>query len=100
MWRDFREVPRPDYPLHRLQQSILSDTLGTTEHQGVVDLVGWPLDAMGEPFQDVIAVAAKHLAHMVEPRTGLRGLPRLDDRRLVEIEAGDAVPLNPTTVRD
>ena len=46
---DVVEIPRSDRLLHRLQQTVLADTLRSAQHQGVIDLLLRALHPVRQP---------------------------------------------------
>ena len=88
--RDLDKIPRADRVLDRLEQGVLADALAAAQHQRVVDLLLRALHPVREPMNDMIGVVGIDLAHMVEPRAGLRGVAGLDRRRPIEVETADA----------
>src|SRR5262249_42476593 len=98
--RHLDEIPGADRIFDRLEQSVFADALFAAEHEGVVDFLGRPLHAMSKPADDMIAVAAENLIHVVEPHGGLLRFAALDHRWAVEVETADTEALDPATVRD
>jgi hypothetical protein len=97
MWPNFLNVPGADRALHRLHGGVLADALQATKDQGVVDFLGRPLNAVGEPRDDVIEIAWIDAIYMVEPARCFRGVTGHESRRAIEIERRHTAALDPSS---
>ena len=84
--------------LHRLEQCVFADALGTAQDQRVVDLVLRTLHALRQPGDDMVGVCGIDPVRMLDPGAGFRAVPRFDARRPVQIEYGDATAFDPAAV--
>jgi hypothetical protein len=94
-----RKFHGPDRSLQGFKQSVLADALSASKNQRVVDLLSWPLHAMREPINDMLGIIAENFADVVEPRPRLGRITLLADRWSIEVETGDVLALNPSTIR-
>src|SRR5215472_16450208 len=78
---------------------ILADSLISTDHQTVVDLLRWALHAMGKPFEAMLSVVGvKYRVDVLDPRFCFCRIAQRDTGRSIPIESRDAFPLDPATV--
>jgi hypothetical protein len=83
--------------LHWIKHRVFADAmLFTAEHQRMIDLCLGVLHSLSTPLNDMLCIVVpKHFVNMVEPRTGLGGVTRLDRWLAVKIEAGDTRLFDP-----